>query len=76
MQSPNTGVGRLLSSPTKEDRLLTINDILEILNISRSTFYKIRKNGEFPLPAISRYGMRWDAQAIDEYRESRFSQAA
>ena len=70
MNSSNT------NSPMK---LLSISEILEILQIKRTTFYLLRKSGAFPA-AISVTGsqrnQRWRKEDVEEFIEAKRNLAA
>jgi predicted DNA-binding transcriptional regulator AlpA len=54
----------------RENRLLTERDIRARLKISRSTFWRMRRHGQFPEPfEISRGCRRWTEKAYGEFLE-------
>ena len=56
------------------DTLLTIEDVIEILNVSRSTIYRWLKNGDFPQQHnIGPNTIRWRLSEIEEWQEKVFS---
>ncbi len=60
-------------------KLLSIAEILEILQIKRTTFYYLRKSGAFPA-AISVTGsqrnQRWRKEDVEEFIEAKRNLAA
>lgn len=60
-------------------KLLSIAEILEILQIKRTTFYYLRKSGAFPA-AISITGsqrnQRWRKEDVEEFIEAKRNLAA
>lgn len=55
-------------------KLLTINKVLELLQIKRSTFYYLRKNGAFPKPVFITGGQksqRWIEEDVLEFIAAR-----
>ncbi|MBE3868275.1 helix-turn-helix transcriptional regulator [Vibrio parahaemolyticus] len=56
--------------------LLKIEDILQMLNISRTTFWRIRKESEFPEPV--KLGCRilgWPKEEVERWILDRYQQA-
>lgn len=57
------------------DRLLTIDEVIEIVGVSRTVIWKLRKRGDFPLPLKLSPGMtgatRWRASEIQTWIETR-----
>ncbi len=52
----------------KDDRFLTAKEVIEILNISKTTFYARLKDPDFPQPY--KFGARcnrWPQSAWDDY---------
>mgnify|MGYP000247229147 CR=1 FL=1 len=48
--------------------LLTINEVIEALGISRATFWRLRQLKDFPTPTmISERSPRWIPEDIDEF---------
>lgn len=53
-------------------KLLTCREVQERLKISRSSIYRLRIEGKFPLPVkITEKSVRWKEDDIDEYVASR-----
>lgn len=52
------------------EKLYNLNEILEILGIKRTTFYRLRKVGAFPKPLLltgNTKSMRWTKEQIEYY---------
>lgn len=59
------------NSPMK---LLSISEILEILQIKRTTFYYLRKSGAFPAVISvtgSQRNQRWRKEYVEEFIEAK-----
>ncbi len=49
-------------------KLLTINDVIDTLGISRTTFWRLRQHQSFPVPTmISERSPRWVHEDILEF---------
>lgn len=60
-------------------RLLSISEILEILQIKKTTFYYLRKSGAFPAAISvtkSQRNQRWRQEDVEEFIEARKNVAA
>ena len=56
----------------QEKRLLRIDEVLEMVNISKSVLYEMMGRGEFPRPVrISRRAVGWPQQDIHDWLDSR-----
>ena len=54
------------------DRLLTVREVMEIMNVKYNTIYRLRRAGRFPEAVkISERAVRWYESDIDEYLKSR-----
>ena len=53
--------------------LLTVNDIVRLLKISRSTLYKMIANGDFPPPSVRLPNgrPRWFEEVVAEWLNGR-----
>ena len=50
------------------DRLITVADVCERLNISRAKLYRMMRNGEFPPPLkVGSQSVRWPQSELDEF---------
>ena len=51
------------------EKLMTAKDVMEMLQISTTAFWRIRKNGDFPAPSINinRKLQRWSEQDVQAY---------
>lgn len=54
------------------DRCYLVGELLEILKMSRSTFYALQKQGKLPLEELPRLGrvIRYRAEPIDRYLDN------
>jgi predicted DNA-binding transcriptional regulator AlpA len=55
-----------VNTAIKQKEFLTQNEVIAELRISRQTFFKMRKNGEFIKPVI-KSPMRWRVSDIDNF---------
>ena len=54
------------------DRLLRRRQVEEITGLSRSSIYRLMRNGEFPLPVkVGPAAVRWKTSEITVWMESR-----
>ena len=54
------------------DRLVRIKEVVEILAINRSTFWRLRESGDFPEPlTISARNVAWRKSTVDAWIDSR-----
>lgn len=54
------------------DRLLRRRQVEEITGLSRSSIYRLMRNGEFPLPVkVGPSAVRWKTSEITVWMESR-----
>ena len=54
------------------DRLLRRRQVEEITGLSRSSIYRLMRNGDFPLPVkVGPAAVRWKASDISAWLESR-----
>lgn len=57
-----------------EARLLTVNEVADLLRVSRMTVYRLIKEGQMPALRVGRnYRLREDD--VDEYLSQRYTQA-
>jgi len=51
-------------------RMLKIEDLMSLLGVSRSTFFRLRKENKFPAPTL-RVGKfdRWDPRDVEAWVE-------
>ena len=55
----------------KKKRLLRIDEVLEIVGVSKSVLYEMIARGEFPRPyRISKRAVGWREEDIDDWKES------
>jgi prophage regulatory protein len=53
--------------PIASDRLITCQDVLDLLSESRSSFYALVRAGEFPPPIKRGRASRWRQSEVDAY---------
>ena len=58
---------------TAMDNLLTITDVMNRVNLSRSMIYQLLKHDNFPKPKKIGRSVRWSSKQIDEWIEGRES---
>jgi excisionase family DNA binding protein len=63
-----------LATSSPRPRLLTPNEVAELLRVSTMTVYRLIKSGELPAAKISS-SFRLREADVDAYLESRFSDA-
>jgi excisionase family DNA binding protein len=63
-----------LATSSPRPRLLTPNEVAELLRVSTMTVYRLIKSGELPAAKISS-SFRLREDDVDAYLESRFSDA-
>ena len=57
---------------TPERRILRVADLEDLLNLSRTTIWRMRRAGEFPQPIrLSANTVGWFAHVIDEWLAER-----
>jgi prophage regulatory protein len=76
VQIPNTvqmdKADRLDPESTPDSRmLLKLNEVCELLSVSRSTVYKLLSEGNFPRPVrLGARAIRWKVEDINDWRRS------
>ena len=56
---------------SQENRLIRIDEVLEIVGVSKSVLYEMIGRGQFPRPVrISLRAVRWRQQDLDEWLDS------
>ena len=56
----------------EHDRLLTLHEVQDKCRLSRSTIYRLMREGRFPLPIrVGPRAVRWLESEIDEYLAGR-----
>lgn len=57
---------------TGQDRLLTLQEIIDKCRLCRSTIYRLMRAGRFPEPIrVGMRSVRWQESEIDEYLANR-----
>ncbi|MYB60261.1 MAG: AlpA family transcriptional regulator [Gemmatimonadetes bacterium] len=55
-----------------QDRLLTLNEVMDKCRLCRSTIYRLMREDRFPLPIrVGLRAVRWKESEIDEYLANR-----
>jgi excisionase family DNA binding protein len=63
-----------MRAPFTEARLLTVNEVADLLRVSRMTVYRLIKEGQMPALRVGRsYRLREDD--VDDYLSSRYTEA-
>jgi excisionase family DNA binding protein len=52
-----------------ERELLTISEVCDYLRVSKVTFFRMRKEEDFPKPVLSHKKQLWKKAEIDDYLE-------
>jgi len=52
-----------------EEKLLTLNDVVQIVGFKKSTIYKFIKSKNFPKPVKIGYSSRWRLSDIQKWME-------
>lgn len=60
--------------PFTEARLLTVNEVADLLRVSRMTVYRLIKNGEMPALRVGR-NYRLREEDIHDYLTERYTEA-
>jgi prophage regulatory protein len=63
-------MGRVSSPRGGRAQLLTIAEVLDMLSMSRSTFYRLIRNSEFPAPLRIGSGVRYSAPEVEAWIEA------
>ena len=53
------------------DRYITIHEIIDMLNICRTSIYTWSKNGYFPKPRKFGRASRWSLKEIEDWAQNR-----
>lgn len=64
----------LRKEPFTEARLLTVNEVADLLRVSRMTVYRLIKNGEMPALRVGR-NYRLREEDIHDYLTERYTEA-
>jgi predicted DNA-binding transcriptional regulator AlpA len=64
------GLGGALSPTGARPQLLTIAEVLDMLSMSRSGFYRLIRNSEFPEPLRIGHGVRYSAPEVEAWIEA------
>jgi len=65
---------RPMKTPFTEARLLTVNEVADLLRVSRMTVYRLIKEGQMPALRVGRsYRLREDD--VDDYLSKRYTEA-
>ncbi len=62
------------SNPFTEARLLTVNEVADVLRVSRMTVYRLIKTGEMPALRVGR-NYRLREEDVHSYLRERFTEA-
>ena len=63
-----------MKRPFTEARLLTVNEVADLLRVSRMTVYRMIKEGEMPAVRVGR-GYRLREDDVDTYLSDRYTEA-
>jgi excisionase family DNA binding protein len=63
-----------MKRPFTEARLLTVNEVADLLRVSRMTVYRMIKDGEMPAVRVGR-GYRLREDDVDTYLSDRYTEA-
>lgn len=56
--------------------VLRVKDLIQKLNISRSSLYKLIKEGKFPKPiSLGARSVGWNSKTVDDWLDDRAKQA-
>lgn len=59
-----------------KDRILSIKDLMQILNLGRTTIYSLLKRGEFPAPLrLSPRRIGWRISQIEEWLDKKLQKS-
>ena len=62
----------MLMTPRPDRQILRVADLEALLNLSRTTIWRMRRAGEFPQPIrLSANAVGWPAHVIDEWLAER-----
>ena len=64
----------MLRPPFTEARLLTVNEVADLLRVSRMTVYRLIKDGEMSAFRVGR-GYRLRKEDVDTYLNERYTEA-
>jgi excisionase family DNA binding protein len=64
----------MVREPFTEARLLTVNEVADLLRVSRMTVYRLIKEGDVPAFKVGR-GYRLREEDVHSYLNERFTQA-
>ena len=64
----------LMREPFTEVRLLTVNEVADLLRVSRMTVYRLIKQGDMPSLRVGR-GYRLREEDVHSYLNERFTEA-
>ena len=62
------------NEPFTEARLLTVNEVADLLRVSRMTVYRLIKTGEMPALRVGR-SYRLREEDVDTYLSARYTEA-
>lgn len=63
-----------MTTQGKPSRLLSLFQVLERLNVSRTTLHIMTRNGDFPRPVKMRGRVLWPETAVEDWIEARFAE--
>ncbi|HSL12456.1 MAG TPA: helix-turn-helix domain-containing protein [Actinomycetota bacterium] len=63
-----------MKRPFTEARLLTVNEVADLLRVSRMTVYRMIKDGDMPAVRVGR-GYRLREDDVDTYLSDRYTEA-
>ena len=62
----------LPTAPARLSRMLTLNEVCELLGVHRTTVYRMIERGDFPPGVlVTRGARRWSSDVVEEWIESR-----
>ena len=63
-----------MPEPFTEARLLTANEVADLMRVSRMTVYRLIKTGEMPALRVGR-GYRFREEDVPDYLRGRYTEA-
>lgn len=64
----------VMPEPFTEARLLTANEVADLMRVSRMTVYRLIKNGEMPSLRVGK-GYRFREEDVHDYLRGRYTEA-